>query len=42
MQTTASEPTQWTAAKIVYVLLLCAGYAYAAYWLFFMFRTVAQ
>ena len=40
MQTTASAPAQWTAAKIVYVLLLCAGYAYAAYWLFFMFRTV--
>ena len=40
MQTTSPAPPKWPASKIVYVLLLSAGFAYAVFFFVFMFRTV--
>ena len=40
MQTTSPAPPKWPASKIVYALLLSAGFAYVAFFYFFMLRTV--
>jgi hypothetical protein len=39
MQTISSQDSKWPAGRIVYVLLLCAGYASVVFFFVFMFRT---
>ena len=39
-QTTSPAPPKWPASKIVYALLLSAGFACVAFFYFFMFRTL--
>ena len=36
----SSQPPHWPGTRIVFVMLLCAGFAFAAFLFFLMFHTV--